>query len=232
MHGRFWKWRMHGGAVTIACKFRRSGRRPDLILAGSMLDLSSFLALTRDITSGVPAAVYFHENQLAYPWQESDRDRQKGRDVHYGFINFITALSADHVFFNSGYNMCSFMRRLPCMLKHFQHDDHSSKGCQSPDTSSNLPGDSGGPPLTSPYLVLLRMGFAKPAGSPLQLVSSYLTFSPLPRQRAWRSVFCGTFPGGTAPGSRYEPSCPAEPGLSSCKVRAGDHLSLYRPFKR
>ena len=31
-----------------------------------------------------------------------------------------------------------------------------------------------------PYLVLLRVGFTKPATSPPQLVSSYLTFSPLP----------------------------------------------------
>ena len=33
---------------------------------------------------------------------------------------------------------------------------------------------------TLPYLVLLRVGFSKPAGSPPPLVSSYLTFSPLP----------------------------------------------------
>ena len=31
-----------------------------------------------------------------------------------------------------------------------------------------------------PYLVLLRAGFTKPATSPSQLVSPYLTFSPLP----------------------------------------------------
>ncbi len=33
---------------------------------------------------------------------------------------------------------------------------------------------------TLPYLVLLRVGFTKPVVSPPQLVSSYLTFSPLP----------------------------------------------------
>ena len=119
MPGRFWKWRMHGGAVTIAREFLAGGEVPDLILAGSMLDLSSFLALTRNTTAGVPAAVYFHENQLAYPWQERDRDRQRGRDVHYGFINYITALCADRIFFNSYYNMSSFLEELPRMLKHF-----------------------------------------------------------------------------------------------------------------
>ena len=117
--GRFWKWRMHGGAVTLARKFRAKDYRPDLILAGSMLDLSVFLSLTRNVTADIPVAVYFHENQLAYPWQETDRDRQKGRDVHYGFINYTTALCADHVFFNSHYNMRSFFSELPRMLKHF-----------------------------------------------------------------------------------------------------------------
>jgi len=37
-----------------------------------------------------------------------------------------------------------------------------------------------GHPQTLPYLVLLQVGFSKPAMSPLPLVSSYLTFSPLP----------------------------------------------------
>ena len=37
-----------------------------------------------------------------------------------------------------------------------------------------------GHPQTLPYLVLLRVGFSKPAMSPLPLVSSYLTLSPLP----------------------------------------------------
>ncbi len=119
MPGRFWKWRMHGGAVFLAEEFKRKKSRPDLILASSMLDLSSFLALTRGLTADIPAAIYFHENQFAYPWQEGDRDRQKGRDIHYGFINFISALSADHVFFNSSYNMQSFLKGTSRMLRHF-----------------------------------------------------------------------------------------------------------------
>ncbi len=119
MPGRFWKWRMHGGAVSLAQEYRQKAVEASLILASSMLDLSTFLALTRDVTSRVPTAVYFHENQLAYPWREGDRDRQKGRDVHYGFINFVSALCADHVFFNSLYNMRSFFHELPRMLRHF-----------------------------------------------------------------------------------------------------------------
>ena len=44
---RFWKWRMHGGAVTLAGRWlAEAGRRPlpDLILATDLLDLTTFLA--------------------------------------------------------------------------------------------------------------------------------------------------------------------------------------------
>jgi len=51
---------------------------------------------------------------------------------------------------------------------------------------------------TFSYLVLLQMGFTKLPRSPGKLVSSYLTFSPLPgvMDRAsltGRYIFCGTF---------------------------------------
>ncbi|MDX1664963.1 MAG: DUF3524 domain-containing protein, partial [Candidatus Promineifilaceae bacterium] len=53
--GRFWKWRMHGGAVTLAQRFmRRKKPLPDLILATDMLDLTTFLALTRRRTARLP----------------------------------------------------------------------------------------------------------------------------------------------------------------------------------
>ena len=62
--GRFWKWRMHGGAVTLAKEFLKLQKYFDLILATDMLDLTTFLSLTRKQTSDIPTAVYFHENQL------------------------------------------------------------------------------------------------------------------------------------------------------------------------
>ena len=43
---------------------------------------------------------------------------------------------------------------------------------------------------------LLRAGFTQPPQSPGVLVRSYRTVSPLPRSKAWRSVFCGTYPAG------------------------------------
>jgi len=117
--GRFWKWRMHGGAVTLAKEFLKLQESFDLILATDMLDLTTFLSLTRRQTSDVPTAIYFHENQLSYPWSPDDRDILEKRDKHYGFINFTSALTADRVYFNSEYHRSSFLSELPNLLKHF-----------------------------------------------------------------------------------------------------------------
>jgi glycosyltransferase involved in cell wall biosynthesis len=117
--GRFWKWRMHGGAVTLARQFMELDAAPDLLLATDMLDLTTFLALTRARTHRIPTALYFHENQLSYPWSPGDRDVQQGRDVHYGFINYASALAADALFFNSRYHLDTFFDELPRLLKHF-----------------------------------------------------------------------------------------------------------------
>ena len=62
-------------------------------------------------------AVYFHENQMSYPWSPTDRDVAKDRDKHYGFINFTTALAADAVFYNSQYHLESFFKELVKLLK-------------------------------------------------------------------------------------------------------------------
>ncbi len=117
--GRHWKWRMHGAAITLADRLTQSAFRPDLILASDMLDLSLFLALLRKDLPEVPTALYFHENQLSYPWSPQDRDVQKGRDHHYAFINYSSALVADRVFFNSRYHLQSFWGRLPAFLNAF-----------------------------------------------------------------------------------------------------------------
>ncbi len=114
--GRHWKWRMHGGAVALAKQFNELKYTPDLILATSMLDLTTFLALTREKSNGIPVAMYFHENQLTYPWSPQDRDVKNKRDNHYAFINYVSALAADQIFFNSEYHRESFLGALPAFL--------------------------------------------------------------------------------------------------------------------
>ncbi|QXE92207.1 tRNA-queuosine alpha-mannosyltransferase domain-containing protein [Geomonas subterranea] len=117
--GRNWKWRMHGGAVTLATRFLAAGKSPDLILATDMLDLTTFLALTRPLSDRCRSAIYFHENQLTYPWSPGDPDPGEQRDLHYAFINYVSALAADAVLFNSRYHMDSFLGELPAFLKRF-----------------------------------------------------------------------------------------------------------------
>jgi glycosyltransferase involved in cell wall biosynthesis len=105
---------MQGGAVTLARMAQELDERPDLILASDMLNLPTFLALSGERLASVPVALYFHENQLTYPLQPGEK-----RDLHFGFINFVSALRADAVFFNSAYHLNSFFEELPRLLKHF-----------------------------------------------------------------------------------------------------------------
>jgi glycosyltransferase involved in cell wall biosynthesis len=112
--GRFWKWRMQGGAITLARKAQDVEGVPDLILASDMLNLPTFLTLAGQRLAEVPVAIYFHENQLTYPLQPDEK-----RDLHYGFINLISALRAETVFFNSAYHQDAFFEELPRLLKHF-----------------------------------------------------------------------------------------------------------------
>ncbi|MBX7253422.1 MAG: DUF3524 domain-containing protein [Candidatus Promineofilum sp.] len=124
---RFWKWRMHGGAVTLARQWLAEavGRPlPNLILATDLLDLTTFLALTRRRTAGIPAALYMHENQLTYPLPDDPTTgpmrRQMGeRDRHYAFVNYASMLAADRVFFNSRYHLETFFAALPAFLRHY-----------------------------------------------------------------------------------------------------------------
>ena len=108
---QFWKWRMQGAAITFA---RLLDKKPDLLLASSMIDLSIFRALTRERLADVPIAMYFHENQLSYP-----QNLRQGHGWRYGFINYVSALCAEANYFNSQYHLDDFMAQLPRMLKHF-----------------------------------------------------------------------------------------------------------------
>ncbi|MEL7220034.1 MAG: DUF3524 domain-containing protein [Bacteroidota bacterium] len=117
--GRHWKWRMHGGAVALAQQFLAQPEQPDLILTTDMLDTATFMALTRQRTAKIPVAVYFHENQLSYPWSPTDEDVQLKRDRHYGWLNYTSALAADQLFFNSLYHQESFLQALPVFLTAF-----------------------------------------------------------------------------------------------------------------
>lgn len=114
--GRHWKWRMHGGAITLAAKYKELDFTPDLIIVSDMLDLTTFKALTARQTAHIPFLIYFHENQLTYPWSPSDPDRKMAREVHYGFMNYTSALTADRICFNSRFHHDEFYAALTTLL--------------------------------------------------------------------------------------------------------------------
>ena len=114
LRGKYWKWRMSGGAISLASKTKETTFQPDLILCSDMLDLALFKSLLPKKTKEIPLWVYFHENQLTYPFQD-----KKSMDRHYGFINYTSALVADRVLFNSDYHRLSFLSGLSSFLKVF-----------------------------------------------------------------------------------------------------------------
>ncbi len=117
MPGRFWRWRMEGGAVTLARKARTvldQGFTPDLIFASDMVHVPAFLALTRPHLSDVPVVMYFHENQLTYPLPEG-----RTRERAYPNINYLSALAADRLLFNSQFHFDEFVEALPLLLRDF-----------------------------------------------------------------------------------------------------------------
>ena len=143
----FWKWRMHGGAVTLARRWlAEAGGRPlpDLILATDLLDLTTFLALTRARTAAIPTALYMHENQLTYPLPDDPTTgpmrRQLGeRDRHYAFVNYASMLAADRVFFNSRYHLETFFTALPPFLRHYPEYNELDSVPALRDKSAVLP---------------------------------------------------------------------------------------------
>ncbi len=117
--GRHWKWRMYGGAVSLARKMGQLKFQPDFILATDMLDLTTFLALTKKQTARIPVAIYFHENQITYPWSPADAKHKMERNNQIGFLNYTSALAADHICFNSNYHHDDFLAALPEFLRQF-----------------------------------------------------------------------------------------------------------------
>lgn len=116
---------MHGAAITLAQKYCAQHTDYDAIVASDMLDVALFRSLATRARQLPPMAAYFHENQLSYPWSPRDKDTQHGRDLHYAFINYTSALVADCVYFNSDYHRDAFLQALPILLD--RYPDHENK---------------------------------------------------------------------------------------------------------
>ncbi|HEY54087.1 MAG TPA: DUF3524 domain-containing protein [Caldilineae bacterium] len=122
MAGRFWKWRMQGGALELAQQVEnhcQKAGRPRALLVTDMVNLPALLALSRPWLDGVPALFYAHENQLTYPPPPGEK-----RDLTYGMINVLSMAAADAIAFNSRYHLDEFFDELPRLLKHFPDYNH------------------------------------------------------------------------------------------------------------
>jgi len=121
---RFWKWRMHGGHVTLAGEFLAAvevGGPFDVIVCSSMLNVPGFLGLTRNVVGSSRVVLFMHENQLGYPLSPRDRP-----DLTYPMINWTSMLAVDHVVFNSQYHQDQWFNDIPRFLRQFP--DHSQLG--------------------------------------------------------------------------------------------------------
>lgn len=109
---RFFAWRIRGNSLSWALGQQEVlNRNYDLIIATSMTDLSALKGLVPRLAS-IPALVYFHENQFAYP--ESGREFSS---VEPKILNIYTALAADKVLFNTHYNRNTFLAGARKLLK-------------------------------------------------------------------------------------------------------------------
>ncbi len=112
---RFWKWRMRGAALRFARDLAPRLGEFDLVFATDLLDLAHLRAL---LPGRVPAVLFFHENQAAYPARPGAEPAQ--RDLQYAFTNLASAAAADAVAFNSAFQRDAFfdalgelVRRMP-----------------------------------------------------------------------------------------------------------------------
>ena len=116
--GRHWKWRMRHAAVEFTQQMKRltdAGESFDAIVTTDMMnaaELKGLLVTACPQYCRLPLVVYFHENQFAYPSQFGPDSPEHQRDQHFGFTNFLSALAADQVWFNSAYNQQSMLYHL------------------------------------------------------------------------------------------------------------------------
>lgn len=124
MPARKWKWRMRGGAITMAEAANRaldelrqaqgSDACFDLIFCSTFLNLAEFKGLVDPALASCPSVVYFHENQLSYPVRH-----EAEWDMHFALTNITTALAATFCIFNSEYNRREFCDGIEQFVRKF-----------------------------------------------------------------------------------------------------------------
>lgn len=110
----FWRWRLRGGAVTLAelfdARVQQAGR-PDVVVVSGMVDVAAFMGIARHSLGATPVAIYVHESQLLYP-----KAPKQTSDSSSELINWQSLVAADAVWFNSAFHRDALRAAVPALL--------------------------------------------------------------------------------------------------------------------
>lgn len=109
---RKWKWRLRTSSLHYARAILDRDRRPDLLFVSDFVNLAELQALLSGHGVHLPAAIYFHENQLTYPLQPGE-----AVDYQFALTHFHAMLTAGGIAFNSEYHRREFMNALAALLR-------------------------------------------------------------------------------------------------------------------
>ena len=113
---RHFSWRIRGNSLSWGVDpehregLQQAASTADGLLVTSMVDLSALRGFLPELAR-LPTAVYFHENQFAYPARGPHAE-----DVHPRLLQIYTALCADKLLFNSAYNRDTFLQGARALL--------------------------------------------------------------------------------------------------------------------
>lgn len=118
---RYFAWRTRGNSLSFAFEQREALTKGyDLIFATSFTDITGLRGLVPEL-AGIPLAVYFHENQFAYP-----DSRSAHGSLETKIVSVYNALAADRVVFNTDFNKNTFLAGAEALLK--KMPDHVPPG--------------------------------------------------------------------------------------------------------
>lgn len=112
--GIHWRWRLQGGAVTLAdAVIAAAGELglPDVLVVSATVDVAALVGIARRVLRDCAVVTWFHENQLTYPPTPQQR-----RDPWPAWTNWKSALVADRVVFNSEFHRRDVFDALPRLL--------------------------------------------------------------------------------------------------------------------
>ncbi|MDG2292019.1 MAG: DUF3524 domain-containing protein, partial [Phycisphaerales bacterium] len=133
--GRAWNWRMRIGAAELIDQMYEGqlledagGQwKPDAVFATSLLSLGDLRGLLPSDISSRPFLLYMHENQMVYPFR-TEYGAGGERDLQYPITNLMSLLAADHVAWNSSWNLESFCGGIDELVGHCP--DHLMDGAE------------------------------------------------------------------------------------------------------